>query len=110
MRRKDGKPLAKALHAKPRFEVGYRSSRRAFECSYGESGRPYGVPQSRKRLIFVGVRNDIEGFPTKPPPTNFGRPASNFMAAIDGHAAKSGAITLKREYAAIAINDEMRVA
>ncbi|HQC51674.1 MAG TPA: DNA (cytosine-5-)-methyltransferase [Lentisphaeria bacterium] len=29
----------------------------------------YGVPQNRVRLIFVGVRNDIDGFPVKPIPT-----------------------------------------
>lgn len=27
----------------------------------------YGVPQNRTRLIIVGVRNDIEGFPVEPP-------------------------------------------
>ena len=31
----------------------------------------YGIPQSRKRLFFIGVRNDIEGFPEKPNPTHF---------------------------------------
>lgn len=30
----------------------------------------YGLPQSRTRLILVGVRNDIEGFPVIPPPTH----------------------------------------
>lgn len=29
----------------------------------------YGVPQNRTRLIIVGVRNDIEGFPAEPPKT-----------------------------------------
>lgn len=255
MRRKDGKPLAKALHAKPRFEVGYRSSRRAFECSYGESGRPYrvtsffsgcggldlgfrggfsvlgkkyeplpfdvvgaydslqdavdcyklnlderihradlteidvgalpttdvliggfpcqdfsssgpktgfdgkrgrlylvllnymrihrprivigenvihlarmqqgevlrtivkdfesagyhfdvwnlyapdyGVPQSRKRLIFVGVRNDIDGFPTKPRPTNFGRPMTISQALGDLEEITDETVTNQSQY------------
>ena len=30
----------------------------------------YGVPQSRTRLFFVGVRNDINGFPNQPIPTH----------------------------------------
>jgi len=30
----------------------------------------YGVPQNRTRLFFVGVRNDLEGFPEKPIPTH----------------------------------------
>jgi DNA (cytosine-5)-methyltransferase 1 len=29
----------------------------------------YGVPQSRRRLFFVGVRDDLPGFPVKPAPT-----------------------------------------
>ena len=33
----------------------------------------YGVPQNRRRLFFVGVRNDIEGFPVAPKPTNADR-------------------------------------
>lgn len=43
MRRKDGQPPAKALRAKPRFDVGYKDSRRAFACSYGTGGRLYRV-------------------------------------------------------------------
>lgn len=43
MRRKDGRPPAKALRAKPRFDVGYKDSRRAFACSYGAGGRLYRV-------------------------------------------------------------------
>ena len=30
----------------------------------------YGVPQSRTRLFFVGVRDDIKGFPIRPTPTH----------------------------------------
>ena len=43
----------------------------------------YGVPQSRKRLIFVGVRNDIDGFPVKPKPTHFGSPVTISQALCD---------------------------
>lgn len=32
----------------------------------------YGVPQNRTRLFFVGVRNDIDGFPLKPKQTHAG--------------------------------------
>lgn len=32
----------------------------------------YGVPQSRTRLFFIGVRNDIDGQPAKPSPTHTG--------------------------------------
>ena len=31
----------------------------------------YGLPQSRNRLFFVGVRNDLPGFPEMPAPTHF---------------------------------------
>lgn len=30
----------------------------------------YGIPQNRTRLFFVGVRNDINGFPIRPTPTH----------------------------------------
>jgi len=30
----------------------------------------YGLPQSRRRLFLVGVRNDLSGFPQKPKPTH----------------------------------------
>lgn len=31
----------------------------------------YGVPQTRSRLFFVGVRSDLTGFPERPPATHF---------------------------------------
>ena len=33
----------------------------------------YGVPQKRRRLFIVSVRNDLEGFPEIPEPTHTGR-------------------------------------
>lgn len=33
----------------------------------------YGVPQNRRRLFFIGVRNDIDGYPVMPKPTNANR-------------------------------------
>lgn len=36
----------------------------------------YGIPQSRQRLFFVGVRNDIPGFPEMPKPHTTRRPHS----------------------------------
>lgn len=33
----------------------------------------YGVPQNRRRLFFICVRNDIPGFPQKPKPTHHNR-------------------------------------
>ena len=43
----------------------------------------YGVPQSRKRLIFVGVRNDIDGFPAKPVPGYVNAPVTISEALKD---------------------------
>ena len=43
----------------------------------------YGVPQSRTRLFFVGVRNDINGFPLKPKPTHAGNHRSIDWAIKD---------------------------
>ena len=43
----------------------------------------YGVPQNRTRLFFVGVRNDIPGFPNRPNPTHVGNPRSIGWAIDD---------------------------
>jgi DNA (cytosine-5)-methyltransferase 1 len=46
-------------------EVGYRFKLWRLVCP------DYGLPQSRRRLFFVGVRNDLPGFPEMPAPTHF---------------------------------------
>jgi DNA (cytosine-5)-methyltransferase 1 len=49
-------------------EVGYRFKLWKMCCP------DYGLPQSRTRLFFVGVRKDLPGFPEQPAPTHcFGR-------------------------------------
>ncbi|MCB0075900.1 MAG: DNA (cytosine-5-)-methyltransferase [Anaerolineales bacterium] len=35
-------------------------------------GPDYGLPQSRRRLFIIGVRDDIQGFPAKPSATHLG--------------------------------------
>ena len=61
---KDGKVLEKITNDLAR--AGDRGYRVAVWKMYAPD---YGVPQSRTRLIIVGVRNDLEGFPEKPPQT-----------------------------------------
>ena len=39
-------------------------------------GPDYGLPQSRRRIIIVGVRDDLDGFPIKPKPLNLNRHVS----------------------------------
>ena len=43
----------------------------------------YGVPQSRTRLFFVGVRNDLDGAPLKPKPSHVGNHRSIEWAISD---------------------------
>ncbi len=43
----------------------------------------YGVPQNRRRLFFIGVRDDVSGFPVKPPPTHAERPVTISQALSD---------------------------
>jgi len=58
----------------------------------------YGVPQSRKRLIFVGVRNDIKGFPVKPKPTYIGKPVTISEALHDLENVNDESITNQSQY------------
>ncbi len=58
----------------------------------------YGVPQSRKRLIFVGVRNDIAGFPVKPPPTHLNAPVTISQALKDLEGIEDESVTNQSQY------------
>jgi DNA (cytosine-5)-methyltransferase 1 len=58
----------------------------------------YGVPQSRKRLIFVGVRNDIEGFPIKPKPTKVNSPVTISQALQDLEEITDETVTNQSQY------------
>ena len=58
----------------------------------------YGVPQSRKRLIFVGIRNDIDGFPVKPSPINFQNPVTISQALQDLENVTDEAVTNQSQY------------
>ncbi len=58
----------------------------------------YGVPQSRKRLIFVGVRNDVNGFPVKPPTTNAGAPVTISQALRDLESVTDESVTNQSQY------------
>jgi DNA (cytosine-5)-methyltransferase 1 len=58
----------------------------------------YGVPQSRKRLIFVGVRNDIEGFPVKPNPTNLNSHVTISQALKDLEEITDETVTNQSQY------------
>ncbi len=58
----------------------------------------YGVPQNRQRLFFIGVRNDIEGFPVKPQPTTPLRPRTISEAISDLEAISDESVTNQSQY------------
>lgn len=58
----------------------------------------YGVPQSRKRLFFVGVRDDVEGFPVKPKPTNAHAPVTISQALQDLEEIADERVTNQSQY------------
>ncbi len=43
----------------------------------------YGVPQSRRRLFFIGVRDDLPGYPVQPAPVNRYMTISEALADLD---------------------------
>lgn len=58
----------------------------------------YGVPQSRTRLFFVGVRDDIEGKPVKPSPTHAGCHRSIDWAIRDLEAVSDETVPNQSQY------------
>lgn len=69
-------------------ESGYRVKARLFDTSY------FGVPQTRKRLIFIGIRDDLDFEPVFPKPRG---PIVSIMQAIEG-ADTSGVPELNDRY------------
>lgn len=57
-------------------DAGYR-----FEVWHLDASK-YGVPQNRQRLFFIGVRNDLPGFPSRPIPSTPDQP-NTIKWAID---------------------------
>lgn len=58
----------------------------------------YGVPQSRKRLFFVGVRDDLRGYPVKPSPTNALAPVTISQALRDLEDVTDESVTNQSQY------------
>lgn len=69
-------------------ESGYRVKARLFDTSY------FGVPQARRRLIFLGIREDLTLEPVFPKPRG---PIVSIMQAIEG-ADTSGVPELNDRY------------
>jgi DNA (cytosine-5)-methyltransferase 1 len=58
----------------------------------------YGLPQSRRRLFLVGVRNDLSGFPHKPEPTHASSHLPIDQALMDLEAVEDEKITNQSQY------------
>jgi len=58
----------------------------------------YGVPQNRVRLIFVGVRNDIDGFPVEPIPTTPHAPFTISNAISDLESVTDESVTNQSQF------------
>lgn len=58
----------------------------------------FGVPQNRRRLFFIGVRNDIDGFPVPPKPTNVDRYVTISEALCDLESIADERVTNQSQY------------
>jgi DNA (cytosine-5)-methyltransferase 1 len=73
-------------------DVGYRLKLWRVCCP------DYGLPQSRTRLFFVGVRNDLAGFPEMPAPTHWWRRVSIDQALSDLEAIEDETVPNQSQY------------
>jgi len=74
---------------------GYRVAARILNAMW------YGVPQSRQRIIFVGIRNDLEGTPGHPSPSV--TTPYTFIDACQGIESVGPVISIKKGVAAYSL-------
>jgi len=70
----------------------------------------YGVPQSRPRLIFIGIRNDLEIDPTFPPPMGRPKTVREVLFGLNEHFYDGPPLTpLYHEYWKAALSNPRRI-